>query len=133
MTQRTYIRDGRAPIPKNELTSRIMSLIRAKNTGPELLLRKGLLKAGLRGYKLHWDKVPGRPDICYPQKKLALFVHGCYWHRCPYCKSAVPRTHKKFWKDKFEKNVKRDKIKAVLLRRKGWSVKVAWECQIKKR
>lgn len=124
-----YIRDGRAPIPKSETTSWIMSRIRAKNTKPEILLRRALWKAGIRGYRLHWKKAPGRPDICFPDKKIAIFVHGCYWHRCPYCKPSMPKTHRKFWKEKFRKNKERDERKVKTLKKEGWKVLTVWECQ----
>lgn len=78
--EKQYIRDGRAPIPEKELTSRIMSAIKAKNTKPEIMLRKALWFEGYSGYRLHWKKVAGRPDICYPRKKVAIFVNGCFWH-----------------------------------------------------
>jgi len=68
-SKKGYIRDGRAPVPKSEVTSRIMSRIRGKDTKPELELRKALRKIGLSGYRLHWKKSPGRPDIAYPGKR----------------------------------------------------------------
>jgi DNA mismatch endonuclease (patch repair protein) len=125
-----YIRDGRAPIPKSELTSRIMSKVRAKNTRPELLLRRALWKAGLRGYRLHWKYVPGRPDICFTKKKVAVFVNGCFWHSCPNCKPSLPRIHRSFWRNKFQRNKIRDTEKLKLLRKAGWKTLVFWECQI---
>jgi len=125
-----YIRDGRCPIPSREVTSRIMSAIRAKNTKPEILLRKALNKAGLTGYRLNWKKAPGRPDICYVAKKIALFVHGCYWHRCPYCKLKLPKSHSAFWKRKFLVNAERDRKKLLALKLGGWKTFVLWECQI---
>ncbi|MFC1513468.1 very short patch repair endonuclease [candidate division KSB1 bacterium] len=126
-----FTRDGRSPIPQNEVISRTMSAIKGKNTKPELLLRKALYHNGLSGYRLHWKKAPGRPDICYPGKKLAIFVHGCYWHRCPLCNPSTPKTHIEFWTNKFEKNVQRDKRKIQELLANGWKVKVFWECEIK--
>lgn len=128
--KKSYIRDGRAPIPKKEVTSRIMSKIRAKNTKPEILLRKALTKEGIKGFKLHYKRIPGRPDICYPPKKLAIFVNGCFWHRCPICKPKAPKSNIMFWKDKFKKNVERDKRKIEELLDMGWAVFVAWECEI---
>ncbi|MDD5258354.1 MAG: very short patch repair endonuclease [bacterium] len=128
-----YIRDGRAPIPKKEITSRIMSAIKAKNTKPELILRKALREAGLRGYRLHCKKVLGRPDICYLNKKIAIFVNGCYWHRCPYCNPSKPKTHIRFWSNKFRNNIERDKRKHKELKSLGWKVLTFWECQINKR
>ena len=131
MNKKIYLRDGRAPIPKLELTSRIMSRVRAKNTKPELCLRKMLCQAGFRGYRLHWRKAPGRPDICYPSKKIAIFVHGCFWHRCPHCNPSTPKSHQKFWREKFRKNKLRDKRKVRLLKKDGWKVCNFWECQLK--
>ena len=131
--KRKYIRDGRAPIPKKEVTSRVMSSIKAKNTQPEILLRKALVKNGLVGYRLHWEKAVGRPDICYPGRKIAIFVHGCFWHRCPRCHPKIPTSHKGFWKEKFRKNVQRDKKKKRLLENDSWEVLTFWECQVRKR
>jgi len=128
-----YLRDGRSPLPKHEVTSRIMSSIRAKNTTPEIALRKSLMLYDLSGYRLHWKNVPGRPDICYPKKKLAIFVNGCYWHRCPKCKPDFPKSHKRFWQEKFSRNVDRDRKKVRQLRKMGWSVITVWECDIEKR
>ena len=131
MEMKKYIRDGRSPIPETELTSEVMSSIRAKNTKPELALRKALYHSGLSGYRLHWKKIPGRPDITYPGKKIAIFVNGCFWHRCPYCNPPFPKTHVEFWDEKFKKNIERDQRKLVDLERIGWHVIVFWECQLK--
>ena len=108
-----------------------MSRIRAKNTKPELILRKALWHNGVRGYRLHWKKVPGKPDICFPGKKVAVFVNGCYWHRCPKCQSSLPKSNTAFWKEKFEKNVTRDIRKAEALREMDWQVLTVWECELK--
>jgi len=127
-----YIRDGRAPIPESEVTSRVMSRIRGKDTKPELVLRRALREVGAPGYRLHWKKAPGRPDIAYPGRKLAVFVHGCYWHRCPHCGPSMPKTHTDFWQKKFERNQERDARKVRELEDAGWDVIVVWECQLKK-
>ncbi|MCB0553016.1 MAG: very short patch repair endonuclease [Phaeodactylibacter sp.] len=126
-----YIRDGRAPIPKSEKTSKVMSANKDRNTKPELLLRKALWSGGIKGYRLHWKKAPGRPDIAFPGKKVAIFVNGCFWHRCPHCDPHMPRSNTAFWEEKFKKNVSRDKKKAKLLEDEGWEVLTVWECQIK--
>ena len=76
-----YVRDKRSPVPKSEAASRVMSANRGRDTGPELRLRRALWAAGRRGYRLHYKKAPGRPDIAYPSRKIAIFVHGCFWHR----------------------------------------------------
>lgn len=127
-----YLRDGRAPIPLKESTSRVMRANKAKNTMPELAMRKLLLSEGIRGYKLNWKKALGRPDIAFPSKRIAIFINGCFWHRCPYCKPSFPKTHKAFWEQKFVKNILRDKEKVSILKQSGWKVLTIWECQIKK-
>lgn len=127
---RSYIRDGRAPVPKSEKVSRTMSAIRAKNTGPERVVREVLSRAGVRGYRLHWKCVAGRPDIAFPKRRVAVFVHGCFWHGCPYCKPKLPKTHRAFWKRKIETNKARDKRKVRELRRLGWRVVTVWACRL---
>lgn len=127
-----YLRDGRAPIPKDEVTSKVMSANKDRNTKPELQLRKALWESGLKGYRLHWKKAPGRPDICWPGKKVAVFVNGCYWHRCPYCDLPLPKSNTQWWKEKFEKNVLRDERKVQELEDAGWKVLIVWECEVKK-
>jgi DNA mismatch endonuclease (patch repair protein) len=126
-----YSRDKRSPIPKNEVTSKVMSAIRAKDTKPELLLRRSLWQKGIRGYRLHWKKVPGRPDIAFPGKKIAIFINGCYWHRCPYCDLPLPKNNAAFWSNKFSKNTERDKAKVEALRKLGWDTVTIWECELK--
>jgi DNA mismatch endonuclease (patch repair protein) len=127
-----YIRDGRAPIPESETRSRIMSAIKAKNTKPELLVRKLLSARDVRGYRLHPKKVPGRPDIAFGKKKIAIFVHGCFWHRCPVCAKRYPKTNRSYWLPKLRANVARDKRKESELRKAGWRVLVIWEHELKK-
>ncbi|PTX15361.1 T/G mismatch-specific endonuclease [Pontibacter mucosus] len=104
---------------------------KSRNTQPELKLRKGLWAAGLRGYRVHWVKAPGKPDICYPSRRLAIFVHGCFWHRCPYCLPALPKTSSDFWQSKFEANLARDAKYKHMYREAGWQRLVVWECQLK--
>ena len=108
-----------------------MSANKAKNTKPEIALRKALWSEGYKGYRLNWKRVPGRPDIAYPGKRIAIFVNGCYWHRCPKCDLPLPKTNTEFWEDKFDKNVKRDKKKKDELLSLDWIVLVFWECDIK--
>lgn len=130
LDQRSFLRDGRAPIPKKLITSKVMSANKAKDTKPELLFRKALWAKGIKGYRLHWNKVPGRPDIAFPQKKVAVFVNGCFWHRCPNCKLPLPKSNSFFWLEKFNKNTERDMKKIKLLQEADWKVLVVWECQL---
>ena len=125
-----YLRDKRSPKPLNENVSRVMSSNKAKNTKPELTLRKALFANGIRGYRLNWKNAPGKPDISFPGKKIAIFVNGCYWHRCPLCDLPLPKTNVNFWKKKFENNIDRDKRKRRELCDIGWQVITIWECKI---
>jgi DNA mismatch endonuclease (patch repair protein) len=109
-----------------------MSAIKAKDTRPERAFRKALREKGHTGYRLHFKKVAGRPDIAFVGRKVAIFIHGCYWHRCPTCQLSIPRSNASFWQAKFARNVQRDKEKESLLKEAGWKVFVVWECAIKK-
>ncbi|WP_242094338.1 very short patch repair endonuclease [Aestuariivivens sediminicola] len=120
------------PISKSEYISKTMRANKSKNTRPELTLRRALYKGEIRGYRLHYKKAPGRPDITFVNKKIAVFINGCYWHRCPYCRPKLPKSNREFWWSKFEGNVIRDLEKYELLIRKDWRVVVVWECEIKK-
>ena len=127
---RPYLRDGRAPIPRHEATSRAMRANKARDTRPELALRHALTLQGATGFTLHQPNLPGRPDVAFPKDRLAVFVHGCFWHRCPMCKPRLPKSHQRFWAAKFESNRLRDERKRRLLRRFGWSVMTLRECRI---
>ncbi len=128
----TYLRDGRAPIPDTEITSKIMSANKGKNTRPEIIFRKALWNSGIKGYRLHPKHIPGRPDIVFTKKRIGIFINGCYWHRCPYCELPMPKTNTVFWKHKFQKNSERDKRKIKELEKLGWNIITIWECNIKK-
>lgn len=104
---------------------------KCKDTKPELAVRKMLREAGYPGYRLHWKKVPGCPDIAYPGRKIAIFVNGCFWHRCPKCNLQTPKTHSDYWEEKFKRNVERDERKVRELEELGWQVYVIWECELK--
>lgn len=107
--------------------SRCMSRIQGKNTSPEVLLRKALWAAGLR-YRIHM-KLPGRPDIVFTQVKVAVFIDGCFWHRCP-THGVMPKSNAEFWKAKLNGNVKRDRKNEKQLQRLGWQVMRFWEHQV---
>jgi DNA mismatch endonuclease (patch repair protein) len=131
-TPRKFIRDGRSPVPEYEITSWVMSANKGKNTKPEIVFRKYLFSHGLRGYRIHWKKIPGRPDIVFTKKKVAIFINGCFWHRCPTCNLPLPKTNTGFWSQKFSRNQTRDKLKIEALENLGWKVLVIWECEIKR-
>lgn len=116
----------------SEATRHVMQANKSKNTSPELKVRAALRAAGLTGYRLHWKKAPGRPDVCFPGRKVAIFVNGCFWHRCPRCELSLPKSHARFWEEKFERNVARDARDNALLVTGGWTVVVVWECQLRR-
>ena len=102
------------------------------NTKPELLVRQRLREAGLTGYRLQWKKAPGRPDIAFPGRKIAIFVNGCFWHRCPHCNPSTPKRNVEYWQAKFHRNVERDKQAVAELEEMGWTAITIWECQLKR-
>lgn len=122
---------GPPPQPTSAAVSRSMKGNRGRDTMPELQMRRLLREAGYPGYRLHWRKAPGRPDIAYPGRKIAIFVNGCYWHRCPHCQLATPKSHSGFWERKFELNQERDARKQRELEETGWTVLVVWECELR--
>jgi len=86
---------------------------------------------GLR-FRLHRKDLPGKPDLVFPRYGVALFVHGCFWHRHPSCpKASLPKTRIKFWQSKFEKNVERDQRNIEEITALGWNALVLWECETK--
>ena len=106
-----------------------MSRIKDRDTKPELTIRKALHKRGYR-YRIHY-KVDGKPDIAFPSTKLAVFIHGCFWHQhgCKY--TYRPRTRKRFWNEKLDRNISRDTQVAEKLRDRGWEIMTIWACEIK--
>jgi DNA mismatch endonuclease, patch repair protein len=120
------------PPPTSTGATRSMRGNKGKDTKPELLVRRLLREAGFPGYRLHWKKAPGRPDIAYPGRKVAIFVNGCYWHRCPHCSPPMPKAHSDFWAEKFIANEERDARQMLELEHSGWTVIVLWECELKR-
>jgi DNA mismatch endonuclease (patch repair protein) len=117
-----------ADIVDTETRSRMMSGIKGKNTKPEMWARKALTSHGYR-YRLHRKDLPGAPDIVMPGRKVAIFVHGCFWHMHKECALAkLPGTRPEFWATKLAGNATRDEKSIAALREKGWRVLVVWEC-----
>lgn len=107
-----------------------MSRVRGKDTKPELRVRSYLHRAGLR-YVTHDKRLPGNPDLSFPSRRLALFVHGCFWHGHEGCKKAtIPATRPEFWIAKIEGNKARDVRVRGDLESLGWGVRVVWQCLI---
>lgn len=117
--------------PKDPKTtrSRIMSRVGQRDTQPEMLVRSAAHGLGLR-FRICRRDLPGTPDLVFPKWQVALFVHGCFWHRhrgCP--KATKPKTSVEFWNDKFARNIERDARKIRELKEEGWRVETIWECQ----
>jgi DNA mismatch endonuclease (patch repair protein) len=110
--------------------SRMMAGIRAKDTRPELFLRKGLHALGFR-YRLHVKGIPGKPDLVFPKYNALIEVRGCFWHGhgCHYCKA--PATNSEFWQQKIKENQRRDRQTLATQVEAGWRCLIAWECAIR--
>lgn len=107
-----------------------MSQIKAKDTKAEIKLRKALFRNGVRSYRLNY-KLPGKPDLVFPKKKIAVFVDGCFWHKCPQ-HFIMPKTRTDFWNKKIGRNTQRDREVETSLNQLGWIVLRFWEHQIEK-
>lgn len=113
-----------------EKRSAIMRGVKGKDTKPETIVRSYLHKQGFR-FRLHKKDLPGKPDIVLPKYKIAIFVHGCFWHQHPGCKEArIPGSNTKFWMEKFSKNKARDKRNLESIMAIGWEPIVIWECEL---
>jgi len=114
-----------------EQRSRIMAAVHSKNTSTELLVRQFLWSNGIR-YRLHVPNLPGKPDIVIPRCKLAIFVHGCFWHGHENCSlGRLPKSRVDYWKSKIANNKKRDLSVKEKLEAEGWRVLVIWHCQLR--
>lgn len=117
-------------IINKEQRSRNMAQIRAKDTKPELLVRRFVHSMGFR-YRLHRRDLPGTPDLVFPRHRKVIFVHGCFWHRHLDCRFAyTPKSNTEFWSTKFARNVENDRNALKLLVAAGWNVLILWECEI---
>lgn len=118
-------------VVKPEVRSRMMSRIRGRDTQPERLIRSGLWAHGFR-FQLHKRELPGRPDLVLPKWRTVVFVNGCFWHAhegCPYFR--LPASRPDFWKDKLEKNRRRDVRAVNQLVAEEWKVITVWECALR--
>ena len=109
--------------------SAIMSKVRSKNTRPEMTVRRPLHKKGYR-FRLNRSDLPGRPDLVFPRYRVALFVHGCFWHRHGCDRSTMPKSNVDYWADKFQRNVERDCRVRRQLEESGWRTSIIWECDL---
>lgn len=111
-----------------------MRRIRSNNTKPELIVRGTLRELGFLGYRIHYKKLPGRPDVVYVGKRKVILVHGCFWHGHN-CKLGTrqPRSNRDYWVPKIECNRQRDARQLAELTQLGWSVLIVWECELRDR
>lgn len=111
--------------------SYVMSRIRGRDTGPEKMVRSALHRLGYR-FRLHSSDLPGKPDIVLTRYRTVVLVHGCFWHRHKGCRySYMPKTRKRFWVKKFDRNVQRDREVRAALKKLGWNTVVVWECELR--
>lgn len=108
-----------------------MSMIKEKDTKPEIIVRKFLHSNGFR-FRLNYSKLPGKPDIVLPKYKTVIFINGCFWHGHDNCKYfVVPKTRTDWWLKKINDTKKRDKLKIRALEELGWRIEIIWECELK--
>nr|WP_298380691.1 DNA mismatch endonuclease Vsr [uncultured Halomonas sp.] len=113
-----------------EARSERMSRVRGKDTKPEMKLRRLVHGMGFR-YRLHDQRLPGKPDMVFRSRHAVVFMHGCFWHRHEGCKLArIPKSRISFWLDKLEANRQRDRRNQLKLQELGWRVLIVWECQL---
>ena len=114
-----------------EKRSAVMRRVKGRDTSPELKVRKALTRLGVR-YRLHRKDLPGSPDVVLPGRRLALFVHGCFWHGHDCARGArVPKQNRDYWVAKVGRNVARDAKSRTALEALGWRVETIWECELK--
>lgn len=121
-----------ADIVTPEVRSRMMAGIRGKNTKPEMVIRKGLHRLGLR-FLVHDKRLPGKPDLVFPKWRAAIFVNGCFWHGHDCHLFKLPSTRTEFWRDKIAGNKRRDATALRKIEEAGWRTLCVWECAIKGR
>ncbi|GLI92522.1 very short patch repair endonuclease [Methylocystis echinoides] len=111
--------------------SATMRAVKSRDTSPELAVR-ALLRGFAPGYRLHRKDVPGNPDIAYPGRKQAIFVHGCFWHGHDCARGArMPKANADYWRAKIARNRARDRAHCETLAALGWRALVIWECELK--
>jgi DNA mismatch endonuclease, patch repair protein len=105
-----------------------MSRIRGRDTAPERIVRSLLRAEGCR-YRTNVGNLPGKPDIVLSGLRIAVFVHGCFWHRHKHCQFTTnPKSNVEFWEAKFARTIERDREHVRALKKSGWRVVTIWEC-----
>lgn len=109
--------------------SAVMRAVKSKDTTPELAVRRAAHALGLR-FRLHRADLPGKPDLVFPARRIALFVHGCFWHGHDCSRGArVPQANRAYWQAKIARNMARDAAASAALKKLGWTPRTIWECE----
>jgi DNA mismatch endonuclease, patch repair protein len=118
-----------ADVFSTEKRSAVMRAVKSSNTTPELAVRRAAHALGAR-FRLGRSDLPGKPDLVFPSRRTALFVHGCFWHGhdCPRG-ARMPATNRAYWQAKIARNMARDKATKAVLKKLGWKHAVVWECE----
>jgi DNA mismatch endonuclease (patch repair protein) len=108
-----------------------MRAVKGRDTSPELLVRRLAHSLGYR-FRLHRSDLPGKPDLVFPGRRKAIFVHGCFWHGHDCARGArVPKENRAYWIEKIERNRRRDKRNLEALTDQGWAAMILWECELR--
>ncbi len=110
-----------------------MRAVKSTLTGPERRLRSMLAGMGISGFRMNYAGAPGKPDVAFPTRKVAVFVDGCFWHGCPVCDRPLPETNREYWTRKIARNIARDWRYDEMLAQEGWLVLRIWGHELKKR
>lgn len=114
--------------------SKQMSLVKGKNTKPEVELKHLFWKLGYHYRYSNWHKLPGKPDLVFVNRKKVVFLHGCFWHRNPGCPNTrLPKSNTAFWEQKLLGNAQHDHLVYKQLEKLGWDYLVVWECEVAKK
>jgi len=120
-------------VPPSAARSAVMRAVKGRDTGPEMLVRRLAHALGYR-FRLHRKDLPGNPDLVFPARRKAIFVHGCFWHGHDCARGArMPKANAAYWSAKIARNVARDARVLAELRALGWDPLVLWECELKDR
>tara|TARA_Y100000031_G_C8154477_1_gene353948 strand:+ start:541 stop:978 length:438 start_codon:yes stop_codon:yes gene_type:complete len=114
--------------------SKNMQNIRSRDTKPEITVRKMIFSMGYR-YRIHYNKLPGKPDIVFPGKKKAIYVHGCFWHQHENVNCKIvhfPKSRLEYWLPKFQRTKERDISQQIEIKKMGWASLIIWECELDK-
>ena len=109
--------------------SQIMAAVKGKNTSCEMYVRRAVHRAGFR-FRIHRRDIPGNPDMLLPRYRMAVFVHGCFWHWHGCGRSRMPATNLEYWTSKIHRTQTRDQLNRQRLDSMGWTCLVLWECEL---